>query len=321
MWWSRFGVGPGGTQVEQVLRVAAYTALMTDEYPPFRLDMGGSEPSALVVAPLDPADRDASDRSGVTSEQVRTSLTPTPPSGHWTTLRITAVVMGSVLLVGGFAAAVGATAVVVADQAGRDSDGFLNTPTRTFISNGYALVFDPVQLQGENATASVGAILGELHIHASSPGPGASVQGASGQGDGVFVGIGPAVAVERYLAGVDRDRLVGLGGGTADQQQLPGGAPATPPAQRAFWVASATGPGPQQLAWTAAQGRWAAAVMDADGTRPVVAELSAGATAPGLRWVWIGLYVGAGIALAGGAALVLLGAFRRRRGPVATGTR
>ena len=34
-----------------MLRVAAYVSLMTDEYPPFRMDMGGEDPGAALQLP------------------------------------------------------------------------------------------------------------------------------------------------------------------------------------------------------------------------------------------------------------------------------
>ncbi len=261
-----------------VLRVSAYTALMTDDYPPFRFDQGGTERTASAVTIPSAAPVTASD-------------------GHptWSTGRIVTVVIGSLLLLGGIGAAVGGSAVLAADRGGRDADGFLNTPTQTFTGNGYALVFDPLELANAATSQNVGALVGDVRIRATAPDA------------GVFVGIGPADAVDGYLASVQREKVVGYRTGTgAVQQQLAGGAPATSPAQQTFWIASAAGRGPQQLTWTVAEGRWAAVVMNADGSRPVVTGLSAGATAPGLRWVWIGLYTAAGIGLIAGALMVLL---------------
>ncbi len=36
------------------LRVGAYAALMTDRYPPFRLDTGGTDPGTVPASPIGP---------------------------------------------------------------------------------------------------------------------------------------------------------------------------------------------------------------------------------------------------------------------------
>ena len=51
--------------------------------------------------------------------------------------------------------------------------------------------------------------------------------------------------------------------------------------------------------------------MNADGSSPIVADLSAGAMA--LCWVWIVQYIGAGIGLIAGALVVLLAVRRQDR--------
>ena len=105
-----------------VLRVSAYAAVMTPEYPPFRVDPGEEEPGGLALAPAEASSPDAAALA-----QAR----------RWGPGRVLAVVFGSLALLVALAAlALGGTAIVL-DQAQRDAAGYLTTtrgstrPTRT----------------------------------------------------------------------------------------------------------------------------------------------------------------------------------------------
>ncbi|MET9232235.1 DUF4389 domain-containing protein [Lentzea sp. NPDC003310] len=200
-----------------VLRVAAYSGLMTDTYPPFRFDAGGDEPATTTI-----------------------DQTPPPPPGHggWTPGRVAAVVVGALLLITG--GAVGGTGVVGlwADTAQRDSAGFLTTATKSFHSDGYALQFGTVELRWTDEDWPLADDwLGEVGLKAD---------------DDVFIGIGRTEDVDRYLSGVERDE-VSTAGSQVTYRHRDGGSPA-PPSAQGFWVASGTGEvtwRAEQGSWTA----------------------------------------------------------------------
>jgi Domain of unknown function (DUF4389) len=226
-----------------VLRVAAYAGLMTDAYPPFRLDLGPTEP---VEAPPPAA---------------------APAAAPWGTGRIVAVTLGVLALaIGGGSLAAGA-ATIVLDATQRDAAGYIMTQSRTFSTATPAIATQRVEAIGSGANWALRTTVGTVRIRSRSTVP-------------VFVGIGPAAAVERYLAGVRHAEVGGVVGG--HRLHLVGGdrMTVTPPAAQRFWVASAQGAGERALTWQARRGNWRAVVASPDGAAGVSSRLSIGATFP-----------------------------------------
>ena len=257
-----------------VLRVAAYVSLMTDEYPPFRLDMGGAETGH---EPPHPRPR------------------PAGASG-WTGGRIGAAVTGAVLVLASMGFLTGGGALFWADRTQRDADGYLAAST-TVVAGGYAVTTDPVQVRGISGFT---AFVGDARVRATSA-----------DGRPVFVGIGRSDAVAGYLATTEYTTLADR---TGDWTH-PGGAPAGPPGDAGVWVASTSGAGTQSLAWPVLDGRWTAVVMNADASRGISVRAEAGATAPALGWMALGLLIIGTAMLAGGAALIGVAAHRASRRP------
>ncbi len=272
-----------------VLRVAAYASLMTDRYPPFRLDLGPHE--LLASGPPAPAPPAAA-----VTPPPAAAVNPPPPAhpGGWSGGRVVSVVVGSVLALASLGLLTGGFAGLVADRTMRDGD-FLMTHVGDLRSDGYAAVVDDVLIEGSSAGGRFwpARLLGDVRV---------SVTSADATSP-VFVGIAPAAQVTRYLAGVEQTVRSGPNG---DLRDLAGTAPAVPPEQAGIWVAQVSGTGTQDLTWTPARGRWSMVVMNADGTAVVDTQVDVGATLPALPWVGASLMIAGLVLLVAGTLLVVV---------------
>ena len=173
------------------------------------------------------------------------------------------------------------------------------SPTEDFSSPTYAIVSENADLDAEGAEWALDAFLGTVRIRSESDRP-------------VFVGIGPADEVARYLRGVERDVVDDLDThGDPEYSRRSGGPPPTPPGDETFWVASTAGAGERTLEWEPEDGDWRGVVMSEDASRGVSAEMSIGAELDSVLWIGIGLLVAGGL-LAVGSALAVTAATRRR---------
>lgn len=293
------------------LRVAAYASLMTDRYPPFRLDQGPDEPAPAAAADTaagpPPADAPSGGGAAVLSRPRLDVPTPSPvrtvppPSAGRSLLLITGALLTALAL----ALTGTGLAGLVADNAGRDPAGYVAAAVRPAATSGYALASDPVRIDAATDPGLLARTVGQVTIRAATRSPA-----------GVFVGIGPTTDVARYLDGVAlgtwRTSTDAAGNRRTTVLDTAGGPPASRPAYQPFWAASATGTGARTLAWAPQPGDWTVVVMNADATRPVESDLTVGAQVP-LLGATAGAALGVGLALlVMGLLLILLGARQRR---------
>jgi hypothetical protein len=269
-----------------VARVVVYAGLMTDTYPPFRLDQGGEEkppPLAAAAVPAAPSPPSAA--------------IDTEPRGGRGAGGVTLLVVGSIAALLAFALLVGGCAAVAVDRTQRDDDGFLMSPTEDFSTATYAISSENADVDFDGPDWATTDFLGTVRIRSESK-------------RRVFVGIARESDVAEYLDGVEHAVVTEIGE-EPEYSERQGGAPEGRPADRTFWAASATGAGEQTLEWEPAAGSWNVVLMNADGSRGVAAELSIGGELDPLIWIGVGLLLG-GALLAALAALAITAGIRRR---------
>lgn len=301
------------------LRVAAYVALMTDTYPPFRLDMGGTDPGSGPPVPSATAPPvGAAARVGTGPEpphagpdvDVAVVEGVAPPPARWTAGRVVSVVLGALLLLTSTGLLTAGGGLLWADRSQRDGAGYVWTPVVTLSTDRYALTTEAMVLEGQGLNWVVDDVLGTARVEVTP------IDGS----EKLFVGVGRTADVTTYLQGVGHDEIGPLdrrmrGASAADGTDVTGGPPEVPPGEVEFWVAKTSGQGPQVLNWRPSEGEWTFVVMGADGGAGLTAGVRAGATVPGLGWL-AAVLLGLGILVAAvGALIVALAIPRSHRNP------
>ncbi|MBB5788787.1 DUF4389 domain-containing protein [Jiangella mangrovi] len=289
-----------------VYRVVAYAALMTDEYPPFRLDMGEREPAVLEVGtgrfdvhsvhPVEPAPVPPPPLP-----QPTPSLSPAPPARPMGAGRVVALVLGSLIGLGSFGLVAAGGAGLALDQTQRDSGGFLSSAEIGFSTDAYAIVGTGLEIDTDVPDwLQVRDVIGDVQIRFDA------------NDADVFVGIARASEAAAYLDGFGYDEVTRVSGGDVGYDPHAGGAPATAPAAQDFWVASASGTGEQTLTFEPQDGRWLVVAMNADGSAGVDLDARVAAELPVLPWAAL-VVIGAGVVGLLLAVLLVALALRRDR--------
>ncbi len=227
------------------------------------------------------------------------------------TKRVVALVIGCVLIIPALGMLIGGGALAIAYATQRDDGGYFDVTVDRLESPTVAVTGEDVKFSAEPGSPDwvIDAIDLDIRLRATSLDPDRAI----------FMGIARQDDLDAYLDGVAHDRVIRDDGEFPAYRRSPGADEIGPPVEQRFWVESATGTGQQELVWEATGGRWAAVVMNADGTPDVAATMTIGARSDIVLPLALVL-LGVGVALTAAAVvLIVVGASGARREPPMSG--
>jgi hypothetical protein len=230
----------------------------------------------------------------------QTTTSPVRASPPRTGVGVAAIIAGSLAALAGIClAAVGALLLGVFG-----SDGTVASRSHSLSTSRAALVSSVGDISD---VADVADVVGDPSVRVSAAAP--------GSGADLFVGIGPAAEVDRYLAAAPIDEVTDFEIDPFELTRRPRGGSSlpAPPGSQDFWVAEASGRNTATLDWKIRDGEYRLVLMNADGSRPVAADGEVKLTLPhvaGIAWASTGVGL---LLLLGGATGIVLGIRGRRR--------
>jgi hypothetical protein len=128
---------------------------------------------------------------------------------------------------------------------------------------------------------------------------------AGDSGKDVFVGIGPAAEVDKYLAGTAVDEVtdIDVDPFVMTRNAKAGDVKATPPAKQSFWVAESSGQD-AKLNWQVRDGDYRMVVMNADGSAGVSTDSRMSMEVPFISTIALVSLIAGIAALIAGAAMI-----------------
>ncbi len=190
--------------------------------------------------------------------------------------RVILIVLGVILLIVSAPLVLGG---VVFTVIGSGDDPTVHGRIGQADSSGYAVVSDTLDVHWDYPFADRFDItVGVQNARADTP---------------VFIGYGPAAAVDAYLGGVPQTVVYGLGNESRSEREveIPGNAVPQPPMDQDFWLGQANGTGRQEIPLASQPGNYRLVVMNANGSRGLIVEVYGSMTLPFLLPLGVAMLV------------------------------